>query len=949
MGDSTLSFLAKIAAESAPEQLALGPIFVQENQEEPAAEITLRPEEKRFVPSSGESPSGGTESKAKRNTANGEARELAPMLRHYLEVKKRYPEHVLLYQVGDFYELFFDDARAASEALSIRLTSRDKDAADPIPMCGVPIHALENYLPRLLKHGFSCVIMSQAEDAKSAKGMVRREITRIVTPGVRYEGDGLDEKEFNYLAALCFSTSEAASLVYTDVSVGRLQAVEPESADELIECLKRLKPTEIIFPSTFYSKPQSHLPALDAAKKAARELGAKVTYRPFSQIAREQALQRLLQLVASKDEGKLQASLTKLTPPGLSSLAVLLDYVEEVSFGSMPVFSLLEVDDAASSVFIDTATRRNLELTETRIDGDRKNSLLGNIDYCRTAMGSRLLAAWVLSPSADLGEIERRLNAVEELVHNQELLYQARACLPPIRDLDRLLSRISSGRANPRDLGMLLDSTRVLPEVQRFLQRLTAPLFVEIAESFDPLTDVSDRLERSLAEDPPLRLNEGGIFRDGFHAEVDKLRKLRKEGHLWLAELETKERQRTGITGLKVRYNNVFGYFIEVTKSHLQKVPAEYERRQTLANAERFITRELKEFESAILSAKNRQFDLERELFFELRSWTALQAARIQRVSQLLSVVDVLCSYAHLALLGNYCRPVLHQDAATAIYGGRHPVVERVLGTHNFIANDTRLDTADRRFAVLTGPNMGGKSTYLRQIGLIQLLAQAGSFVPAGRAELGLVDRIFTRIGAADDLARGDSTFMVEMREAAVIVRKATSRSLVLIDEIGRGTATTDGLALATAISEWLIERTGCRTVFATHFHELTKLPDYKQGAFCLAVGVNEQDEDIIFTHRIEEKAADRSYGIEVARLAGLPEALLARAKTVLAGLEADGERREALPDKAAETSGISPLENRCWREVRERLLQRDFMETTPLQALHELIELKAITERETS
>lgn len=886
-------------------------------------------------------------------------RSVPPMLQQYLQIKEQYPQHLLLFQVGDFYEIFFDDARVASEHLNIRLTSRDKDTADPIPMCGVPIHALDNYLPKLLQGGFSCVVMSQVEDAKNKKGMVRREITRIVTPGIRYEGDGLDEKYFNYLAAACVGAGNTGAVSYVDVSTGHLRIQETESIEELIEAIRRISPSEILIPASLFSAEiDSSQSWSKEIKRVSREYSSRVVSRPFQRVSRDSLKKQINEMLRAEDDRSsgrtVSAAIELMSPVGLACLDAILAYIEEVSFGSSPGLSQFTLEEPSNVVFVDAATRRNLELFQTRIDGERKNSLVGHIDCTRTAMGSRLFADWLMSPSCDLKEISARHASVEELASSLSVLSELRELLTGVRDIDRLVSRITGCRATPRDLGALLESLASLPRIEQIIKQLHSPIMESIAGQFDSLEDISGKLQGALADDLPVRVNEGGIFRDGYHEEIDRSRKIRQEGRRWLGHLEAQEKQRTGISGLRIKYNNVFGYFIEVTKTHLSKVPKEYERKQTLVNAERFVTEELKEHELSILSAKTKQFELERELFAELREWVCGEAGRIQLTSRMLSLLDVLSSFAHVAVSFNYCRPSLCEDQELIIRGGRHPVVERVLGPHNFVPNDTYLNGSSRRFAVLTGPNMGGKSTYLRQVGLIQLLAQAGSFVPAESAKLGLVDRIFTRIGAADDLTRGDSTFMVEMREAAVIVRKAGARSLVLIDEIGRGTATTDGLALATAISEWLLDHIGCRTVFATHFHELTKLSEIKEGAFCLAVGVIEKEKEILFTHRIEEKAADRSYGIEVARLAGLPEALLKEAEKILVQLESasetfSGEVSEGEVKPLARDVEICRAENldrlSTFRDLRDKLRKYNPDAMTPLQALHELIELKEMVD----
>ena len=870
---------------------------------------------------------------------------LAPMMRNYLELKRQYPEPLLLYQVGDFYEVFFEDAKTVSEALNIRLTSRDRNNPNPVPMCGVPIHAIENYLSRLVNGGFSCVLVSQVEDGKPGdKGKnVRREISRIITPGVRFEGDGLDQKQYNYLASVLFGFHGSA-VSFVDVSTGHLRVQEFEFFEDLLETVERIRPAEIILPSTLSSVPvdRSERWVRDLRKLSA-SLGAQLAFRPFYESDAAGLEKRLRPLLSSPLSGDTAQQLSR---EAVTAIGAILDYVDEVACGKPPKLSLFRIEDRKKSVFIDAATRRNLELSQARIDGDRKNSLLSHIDYARTAMGSRLLSEWVLMPSSDMAEIRGRLDAVEQLLAQRETLDNIRSWLVAVRDIDRILSRVTSFRANPKDLTALAESLEVLPGITALHESFSSEILRTITGEMDPLTDVCDRLKRALADDPPSKINEGGIFRDGYNADLDELRAIRHDGHAWLTKLEQSERAKSGIPSLKVRYNNVFGYFIEVSNAHLGKVPAEYERKQTLANAERFVTRELKEFELKILSAKGRQIELERELFVELRAWTAENAGRIQQTSRRLSELDVLCAFAELAARHGYCRPEFIDGIVYQVNGGRHPVVERVLGEHNFVPNDTILDGASRRFAVLTGPNMGGKSTYLRQVGLIQLMAQAGSYVPAGSARLSLVDRIFTRIGAADDLTRGDSTFMVEMKEASVIVKKATERSLVLIDEIGRGTATADGLAIAAAVAEWLLERVRCRTIFATHFHELTELAEKKEGAFCLSVGVLEHGETIEFTHRIEEKAGDRSYGIEVAKLAGLPDALISRAQEVLAS-ETSGNGH-ALPEAVFQKPQRDVVRDEKWEIVTEVL--REFAgvdpnQMTPVNALLYLSKLKRMFE----
>jgi len=880
--------------------------------------------------------------------------ELAPMLRQYLEIKDDYQDHVLFFQVGDFYEVFFDDAEIVANALQIRLTSRDKKKSNPIPMCGVPQHAIDNYIPKLLDKGFSCVMVSQLEDAKKAKGMVKRGITRIITPGVRYDGDGLDAKKFNYLASILSSGGGSSSVSYIDISTGRLRTQETESVEEACEVLLRLMPSEVVLPMSLNGAPVDKKGGwLQHAIKVCRELDAKIVYRPFEFQNADEIGKKVDSWLVDFEHGNEPKQLIKeVSPVALCAMSAALFYVEEVSFGCTPVLSHFGIDEVSKTVFIDNATRRNLELTETRIDGERKNSLIQHIDCAKTAMGSRQLREWVLCPITEKSQIEARHNSIDELLSKPDDLKRLRELFVAVRDIDRLCSRITGMRANPRDLRILLESIEGFDELQEKFLSFDSSLLKTLSENFDALKDIREKLEVAIVDEPPVRVSDGGIFRTGYHVEVDKLRKIRSEGRNWLAELEAREKKKTGISALKIKYNNVFGYFIEISKAHLAKVPDSYQRKQTLTNAERFVTQELKERETEILSAKVRQLDIEREVFFELRSWLAERIARLQKSSRIISTLDVLCSLAYLARQNKYIRPTFTEDSKIEIVGGRHPVVERIIGVENFIPNNCSLDTKNQSLAILTGPNMGGKSTYLRQVGLIQLLAQAGSFVPADSAEIGIVDRIFTRIGAADDLSRGDSTFMVEMREAATIIRKATSSSLVLIDEIGRGTATADGLALALSIAECLHDSIKCRTIFATHFHELTGMLGDRKGCFSLAVGVIEKADEIVFTHRIENKVADKSFGLEVAKLAGLPDSLLLRARTVLESLELESLKMHSnisanIPAKPKPKKAVKKVE-----EVKENLSAKLVLERldgvnpntlTPFDALSELVQLKRI------
>ena len=871
-----------------------------------------------------------------------------PMMRSYLELKERYHGYIILFQVGDFFEIFFDDAKIVSEVLNIRLTSRDKSQGESVPLCGVPIHAIDNYLPKLVEAGYSCIVVTQCEDGET-KGTVRREISRIITPGVRYESDGLDEKAYNYLAAAALNERGSGALVYVDVSTGHLRLEEIEVPEELLDNLQRVAPKEIVLPSTMFGVKIAGSGWIQSVKELCRQMNCKVVVKSFEKSSRKFLMEKLRNYAAQDllAQPALQSKLFTFSEEMFGTLTAILNFVDEVSFGRPPRISNIQIEDKKNFVFIDAATRRNLELLATSIDGEKKNSLLKHIDYTITSMGARLFRDRLLSPSRDASEITYRHSITAEFMSNLAALEELRRNLACIRDLDRLATRITSGRIVPRDLGSLRDSLRVLPTILNNLAEFKTPLILELLDSSDKLADITGMLESALMEELPSKLNEGGIFKAGFNGEIDELRSISQNSKEYLQKLEDRERKRTGIGSLKIKYNGVFGYFIEINNAHLSKIPADYDRRQTLVNAERFITGELKDLERKILSAYGRQTELERQLFAELREAIAQQARRIQEVSGMLGLIDVFQASAYLAIKHNYCRPEIVRDNIIYIKDGRHPVVENVIGEHNFVANDAALDSV-RRFAILTGPNMGGKSTYLRQIALVQLLTQAGLFVPAARVKLGLVDRIFTRIGASDDISRGDSTFMVEMREAGVIVKKATKHSLVLIDEIGRGTATADGLALAIAIAEWLNDIVQCRTLFATHFHELTGFGGTKEGMFCLTVGIVEQGKEVSFTHRIEEGAADRSYGIEVAKIAGLPEMLLKRARQVLehnSGTQAgqDGSATLSTLPEFSQDAAEEQIRHFEFQEVIDRLQNINPENMKPVEALVELTKLKEL------
>lgn len=809
---------------------------------------------------------------------------LAPMLRQYVEIKEQYPNYLLLFQVGDFFEVFFEDAVTVSDSLSIRLTSRDKDQDNPIPMCGVPIHAFDNYLPRLLTLGFSCVVVEQVEDASQAKGLVKREITRIVTPGVRLDGEGLDEKRSNYLSAIIPMGMDQAILFAIEVSTGMLIVKEASSVYDIENILSRYAPREILLPFKDVEAGILEVsPVFNVTKDFAKANQVKLSYRAFS-LPSDELLQTLFNNCTIEPSLREQIILDSKSNSAhhLRGLSALLSYVQEVSLRVDVCISGYSFDKTENVYVLDTSTRRNLELCEASYDGDRKYSVIGVIDKTKTAAGGRLLQDWLLSPLSKKEQIDERLDAVSECISSPEKIEKIRQVFSQVRDMERLSSRIAGSRATPYDFGLLRASLETMPQIIDIISDLSAGFFKNILSQVDIVDDVLQILKDAFVDELPPKLGERDVIRDSYHPEILRLRNLRKNSQSLLNEMELRERENTSIQNLKIRHNSVFGYYIEISKGQLSKVPESYIRKQTLTNAERFITPELKTLEQEIFSSKSRLLEIEKEIISEVRAQVSKSAIRLQKLARHIAVLDVIFSFAYVSVRNNFCRPEIIEDSKTEVISGRHPIVELVCGQPNFIPNDVLLNTNEKSFAVLTGPNMGGKSTYLRQLGIIQVLSQCGCFVPAKKAVLGIADRIFTRIGSGDALAKGESTFMVEMKEAANIIRNATNRSLVLIDEVGRGTATADGLSLATAIAHWLINKTACRTVFATHFHELTELPSFSEKAFCLSVGIVELKNRIEFTHRIEHQASKKSYGLHVAKLAGIPEQLIREANTLL-------------------------------------------------------------------
>ena len=862
-----------------------------------------------------------------------------PMMQQYLRIKAEAGEAILFYRMGDFYEMFNEDAKRASELLGIALTKRGKSQGDDIPLCGVPYHAAEGYIAKLVRGGHMVAVAEQVSDPKLAKGkqVVERAIVRVITPGTLHEEALLEEKENAYLVALARAAGHVG-LAFLDLLTGDFGALElPAERDaDLRAEIARLEAREVLLPESAEADGLGGV--LDWLRATGVPVSRGATPPPAAARAHEALARRYgLQDLAGLGLGDFRA--------GVVAASLLLDYAEATQRQVLTHVKRLRPVNPIDTLVIDADTRRNLELVASQREGRRQGTLLAVLDRTRTAMGGRLLRGWILRPLQDRGEIEARHGAVERLVDDTIARARLREVLGRCHDLERLAGRAALAACNARDLLALAGSLALLPEVRK----QTPPdggLLSRIQGEWDDLADLHARLAATLHRSPPLTLREGGVIADGADGSVDELRRLRRDVKGVLARLEEEERRRTGITSLKVRYNKVFGYYLEVSRANFARVPEDYIRKQTLANAERFVTPALKELEERILTADERLHALEYEIFQELRGAVVAQVAAIQAQARRVATVDTLASLAEVAALNGYCRPRLSDGIEIDIRGGRHPVVEVLVAAQAFVPNDCRLAGEERRMMLLTGPNMAGKSTYMRQVALICLMAHMGSFVPAEAATIGRIDRIFTRVGASDNLAAGDSTFMVEMKEAANILHNVTERSLILLDEIGRGTATFDGISIAWAIAEALLGRfaTGPLTLFATHYHEMTELTETCPGAVNYNVAVREWNGEVIFLHRIEPGCADRSYGIQVARLAGLPEAVVERAGTILANLEA-GEHsaggRLRITGLPAAASQLDLFTEPPDHPLVERLRGIEVERLTPLSALNLLADLQ--------
>ena len=798
--------------------------------------------------------------------------QLSPMMQHYMETKKEYPDCVLFYRLGDFYEMFFDDALTVSKELEITLTGKDCGLSERAPMCGVPFHALDSYLYRLVQKGYKVAIAEQMEDPRQAKGLVKREVIRVVTPGTITSSQVLDETKNNYLMGIVYMDG-IYGISTADISTGDFMVTEVDSDRELFDEINKFSPSEIICNNAFYMSGVD----MDELKNRYQVVISALDSRFFG----EESCRRIL--MEHFKVGALVGLGLEDYATGIIAAGAVMQYIYETQKSTLEHITTITPYSTGQYMVIDTSTRRNLELVETMREKQKRGTLLWVLDKTKTAMGARLLRACIEQPLIHRDEIIKRQNAVEEL--NMNYISREEICeyLNPIYDLERLIGRISYKTANPRDLIAFRSSLEMLPYIKRILGEFNSELLAELGRELDPLQDIFQLIGDAIVEDPPITVREGGIIKDGYNQEADKLRQAKTEGKNWLAELEAKEKEKTGIKTLKVKFNKVFGYYFEVTNSFKDQVPDYYIRKQTLTNAERFTTDELKQLEDIIMGAEEKLVSLEYDLFCEVRDKIGAEVIRIQKTAKSIAGIDVFCSLSVVATRRNYVKPSINDKGVIQIKNGRHPVVEQMMRDDMFVANDTFLDNGKNRLSVITGPNMAGKSTYMRQVALIVLMAQLGSFVPAQEADIGICDRIFTRVGASDDLASGQSTFMVEMTEVANILRNATRNSLLVLDEIGRGTSTFDGLSIAWAVIEHISNSKllGAKTLFATHYHELTELEGTIAGVKNYCIAVKEQGDDIVFLRKIVRGGADKSYGIQVAKLAGVPDSVIARAKEI--------------------------------------------------------------------
>ena len=857
---------------------------------------------------------------------------LTPMMQQYMEVKSKYKDCILFYRLGDFYEMFFDDALTASRELELTLTGRDCGLSERAPMCGVPYHAVETYLDRLIEKGYKVAICEQMEDPALAKGLVQRDVIRVVTPGTVIESGMLDERSNNFLLSVCFS-GEKAGLAFADVSTGEFFVHQVEDAGRtLADEVTRISPVEIIASDLIRLREYVNRDDLSMSERP----GTTFQYQNASETLCKHFHLQDLSPLGLTDEYRLAAQ----------AAGALMRYLDETQKNALEHITELRIYQGGDTMLLDRNTRRNLELTESLRSRTKKGSLLWLMDKTSTAMGGRLLRSWIEQPLVNREEILRRLDAVEEFTSQHVLTMTLSEELQGVYDVERLLSKVSYKSLNARDCLSLCASLKKVPGIRNLLSGAQSQGVQAVYALLEPLEDLTGLLERAIHPDAPPVISEGGIIRDGYSAILDEYRSAATNGKQWIIDLEAKEREATGIKNLRIQYNRVFGYYIEVTKSYYDMVPMRYQRRQTLANSERYITPELREIEQKIVGAQEQSVRLELQLFTEIREKIAGEIVRIQHTAQGLKTLDALLSLAKVAVSNHYVRPEITQDGSLEIIEGRHPVVEQTMQEGGFVPNDAVMDQDQARMLIITGPNMAGKSTYMRQVALITLMAHLGSFVPAKSAKIPIVDRIFTRVGASDDLASGQSTFMVEMSETAYILRNATKHSLIILDEIGRGTSTFDGLAIAWAVVEYLCDpdRVGAKTLFATHYHELSELEGHVEGVQNYCISVKEHGEDVIFLRKIVRGGADKSFGIHVARLAGVPHPVLVRAHEIQARLEVSDVNKigqNILEEGTARENEQVSLFDVGKTEIINELQNLDVMALTPIDAMNKLFLLR--------
>lgn len=860
-----------------------------------------------------------------------------PMMKQYLEIKDRHQDAILFFRLGDFYEMFFEDALTASRELEITLTGRNCGLDEKAPMCGVPFHSADNYIHRLVEKGYKVAICEQVEDPELAKGIVQRDVVRIVTPGTMLNEKTIDSKTNNFICALYYNISNShVGISYSDVSTGEFKTTEAQSFNDVMDVFSKINPSEVIV----NADDPSFVDYIKLNFKGSVTLSGEW----------RQQLSKASEII----KGHLHVfSLESLGIDGrenaILSTGMLFDYLHETQKNALIHINALKYYELNYFMVLDQATRLNLELTETIRGKQRVGSLFGVLDKTKTSMGGRLLKQYIHEPLVDIGMIEERLDFVQAFAEDLLLQNDVVESLKGIYDIERIISKVAYGNCNARDFLSLKNSLGQLPELKNVLSSAVYDNVSALGQKIDCMGEIVDLLARSIAEEPPLSIKEGNIISDGYDTELDELRYIIANGKEWIATLENKEREATGIKNLKIGYNKVFGYYLEITKSNLGLAPDYYIRKQTLANAERYITPELKEMEAKILGAEEKILKREYELFLEIRDLVAKEMDRLKAVSALVARIDVFCALGKVAYTNDYVRPQLNNEGICSISDGRHPVVEDMMGHAEFIANDVALDMQDNQIAIITGPNMAGKSTYMRQVALIQLMAQIGCFVPASQANLAIVDRIFTRIGASDDLSQGKSTFMVEMTEVANILNNCTDHSLLILDEIGRGTSTYDGLSIAWSVIDYIHSHVKAKTLFATHYHELTELEETMAGVKNYNISVKENQGNIVFLRKIIKGCADRSYGIEVAKLAGVPQNVIDKAKLILDQLENnDLNRKKPSEMMVAETSAeikqldfLSVQESSINDELTQAVKNIDVANTTPLEALNILYQLK--------